>query len=201
MIAAANGHIVAFDNLSRLSDELSDDLSALATGSGFSVRQFYSNDEEHITHACRPIILNGISQFATRGDVLDRAIALTLPPIAGQPAERRADLLAGLCDGASATPGAFLDAVSVGVRRVPDIHLPRPPEMADFVIWSVAVEPGCPWPVGRFLSGYGRNRMNAVAVLLEGIRWRTWSGSWRRRDGKVPPPNSSPKSINERRRM
>jgi hypothetical protein len=168
MIAAANSHIVCIDNLSRLSDELSDNLSALATGSGFSVRQLYSNNEEHITHECRPIILNGISQFASRGDVLDRAIALTLPRIADS---QRKDERTFWQDFATAHPtllGALLDAVSVGLRRVADIHLPRLPRMADFVIWSVAVEPGCPWPAGRFLAGYGRNRMNAVAVLLEG---------------------------------
>ena len=39
MIAATNGHIVAFDNLSRLPEALSDNLSMLATGGGFSVRK------------------------------------------------------------------------------------------------------------------------------------------------------------------
>jgi len=168
MIAAANSHIVAFDNLSRISDELSDNLSALATGSGFSARQLYSNDEEHITHACRPILLNGISQFATRGDVLDRALTLTLPRI---PDSQRKDERTFWSDFEAARPallGAFLEAVSVGLRRVPDISLPRLPRMADFVVWSVAVEPACGWPVGQFLAGYGRNRMNAVTMLLEG---------------------------------
>lgn len=168
MIAARNSHILCIDNLSRISDELSDNLSALATGSGFSVRQLYSNDDEHITDVCRPIILNGISQFATRGDVLDRAIALTLPRIADS---QRKDERTFWRDFTAAHPillGAFLDAVSVGLRRVADIHLPRLPRMADFVIWSVAVEPGCPWKEGRFLAGYSRNRMNSVALLLEG---------------------------------
>ena len=168
MIAAANSHVVAFDNLSSLSEELSDNLSALATGSGFSVRQLYSNDEEHITYACRPIILNGISQFATRGDVLDRALALTLPPIADS---HRRDEDTFWRDFAAIHPrllGAVLDAVAIGLRRWPEVQLPRLPRMADFVRWSVAVEPGCPWPAGRFLAGYSRNRSTSVAVLLEG---------------------------------
>ena len=81
MIAATNGHIVAFDNLSRLREDLSDNLSVLATGGGFAVRQLYTNREEEIFQAQRPIILNGISQVATRGDLLDRAIVIILPPI------------------------------------------------------------------------------------------------------------------------
>ena len=88
MIAASNGHVVAFDNLSRLADDLSDNLSVLATGGGFAVRQLYTNDEEQIFQAQRPLILNGISQVATRGDLLDRAIVVTLPPI---PEEKRRD--------------------------------------------------------------------------------------------------------------
>ena len=76
MIAATNGHIVAFDNLSRLREDLSDNLSVLATGGRLAVRQLYSNREEEIFEAQRPIILNGISQMATRGDLLDRAIVI-----------------------------------------------------------------------------------------------------------------------------
>ena len=113
-------------------------------------------------------MLNGISQFATRGDVLDRAIALTLPRITDR---QRKDEKTFWQDFTIARPkllGAFFDAVSVGLRRVPDIHLTRLPRMADFVNWSVAVEPGCPWKEGRFLAGYSRNRMASVSVLLEG---------------------------------
>src|SRR5262249_20145994 len=81
MVAAQNGHVVPLDNLSRISEELSDNLSALATGAGFSVRRLYTNSEEHIFHACRPIILNGIADVARSPDLIDRAIAITLPPI------------------------------------------------------------------------------------------------------------------------
>ena len=81
MIAATNGHVVAFDNLSRLPEELSDNLSVLATGGGFSVRTLYTNREEEIFYAQRPDALNGISQFASRGDLVDRAIVVTMPSI------------------------------------------------------------------------------------------------------------------------
>ena len=59
MIAATNGHVVPFDNLSRLPQDLSDNLSVLATGGGFAVRKLYMNREEEIFHAQRSIILNG----------------------------------------------------------------------------------------------------------------------------------------------
>ena len=46
MIAANNGHVLAFDNLSGLPPWLSDSLCRLASGGSFAVRQLYTNDEE-----------------------------------------------------------------------------------------------------------------------------------------------------------
>ena len=158
MIAATNGHVVAFDHLSRLTEELSDNLSVLATGGGFAVRQLYTNAEEQIFNAMKPIILNGISQVATRGDLLDRAIVITLPPI---PEERRKDEATFWADFDRARPrilGALLDAVAIGLRHVGAVRLERKPRMADFAIWGVAVEPACPWPEGTFLWAYAGDR-------------------------------------------
>ncbi len=168
MIAATNGHIVAFDNLSRLPGDLSDNLSVLATGGGFAVRQLYTNREEEIFQAQRPIILNGISQVATRGDLLDRAIVITLPPI---PEQARMDERTFWQKFDGARPrilGALLDAMSCGLRRLPDVQLECKPRMADFAMWSVAVEPACPWPEGRFLKAYAGNRQGAVEAMLDG---------------------------------
>ena len=184
MIAATNGHVVAFDNLSRLSETLSDNLSALATGGGFAVRQLYTNREEEIFQAQRPIILNGISAVATRGDLLDRAVVVTLPPI---PDHLRKDETRFWKDFHDVQPrllGALLDAVACGLRRLPAVVLERKSRMADFEMWSVAVEPACPWPEGAFLDAYAGNRQGAVEATLEGdpvadvvLAMVPWSGT------------------------
>jgi hypothetical protein len=59
MIAANNGYLLAFDNLSGLPVWLSDALCRLATGGSFAVRQLYTDDEEMLFEAARPILLNG----------------------------------------------------------------------------------------------------------------------------------------------
>jgi hypothetical protein len=46
MIAANNGHLLAFDNLSHLPIRLSDALCRLATGGSLAVRQLYANEDE-----------------------------------------------------------------------------------------------------------------------------------------------------------
>ena len=60
MIAANNGYLLACDNLSGLPVWLSDALCRLASGGSFAVRQLYSDDEEVLFQAPRPILLNGI---------------------------------------------------------------------------------------------------------------------------------------------
>jgi hypothetical protein len=82
MIAANNGHLLAFDNLSGLSPWISDALCRLASGSSFAVRQLYTNGEEVLFKAARPTFLNGIEDVVGRPDLADRAIFLTLEPAA-----------------------------------------------------------------------------------------------------------------------
>ena len=80
-IAASNGHVLAFDNVSGLPGWISDTLCRLATGGGFAVRQLYTDQDEVLFDAARPVILNGIEEIVTRPDLADRAVFLTLQPI------------------------------------------------------------------------------------------------------------------------
>src|SRR5215470_19210221 len=81
MIAANNGYLLAFDNVSGLPVWLSDSLCRLASGGSFAVRRLYTDDEEVLFQAARPMLLNGIEEVISRPDLGDRAIFLTLTPI------------------------------------------------------------------------------------------------------------------------
>jgi hypothetical protein len=74
MIAANNGHLLVFDNLSGLPGWLSDALCRLASGGSFAVRQLYTNDEEVLFKAARPILLSGIEDVIGRPDLADRVL-------------------------------------------------------------------------------------------------------------------------------
>jgi hypothetical protein len=54
MIAANNGYLLAFDNLSSLPTWLSDALCRLASGGSFAVRQLYTGHDEVLFQAFRP---------------------------------------------------------------------------------------------------------------------------------------------------
>ena len=73
--AARNSWLVCFDNLSRLPEDLADAACRLATGGGFGGRQLYSDHDEAIFDATRPLVFNAIPDLGTaRPDFLDRAL-------------------------------------------------------------------------------------------------------------------------------
>ena len=81
MIAANNSYLLAFDNLSGLPAWLSDALCRLASGGSFAVRQLYTDDDEVLFQAARPLLVNSIEDLISRPDLADRGIFLTLAPI------------------------------------------------------------------------------------------------------------------------
>jgi hypothetical protein len=169
MIAAHNGWICAFDNLSYVTPELSDALCRLSTGGGFGVRTHYENDEETVFRAYRPIILNGIEDIGTRSDLMDRAIILELPRI--KDSERRSEKEFDR-EFAAAGPrilGALLDAVVAALRNLPTVEQSATvwPRMADFAHWAVAAEKALGLEAGAFLRAYAANRETANQTALE----------------------------------
>ena len=163
-IAASNGHVLAFDNVSGLPAWISDTLCRLATGGGFAVRQLYSDQDEVLFDAARPVILNGIEDIVTRPDLADRAVFLTLEPI---PEERRRpeqELWAAFEAERPRILGVLLDAVAKGLAELPHTKLDKLPRMADFAL------------VGDGL----RNRALALGHVLVGLLRQPRRGGGRR---------------------
>lgn len=167
MIMAANGHLLAFDNVSNISNAMADALCRLATGGTFAKRRLFTNDEQHLIRACRPVILNGIPDLLHRPDLADRSIGIELPPIADQKRLAESDLRRKLDELQPGLLGGLLDAVSTALRRLPDVTAPALPRMADFVRWVMAAEPALPWTTGTFAEAYAANRSEVQRTTLD----------------------------------
>lgn len=165
-IAASNGHVLTFDNVSGLAAWISDTLCRLATGGGFAVRQLYTDQDEVLFDAARPVILNGIDDIVARPDLADRALFLNLEPIAEERRKPEADLWSAFEVERPRILGALLDAVVEGLKRLPETCLPRLPRMADFALWATACETTF-WPAGTFWTAYCDNRDEAVEVVID----------------------------------
>ena len=167
MLAAQNGWLMTYDNLSGLSSVLSDALCRLSTGAGFAIRELYSSSTETIYEASRPVCLNGITEFATRDDLLDRALILKLPSI---PDDQRRDEKSFWKEFAKAQPGilgGLLDVLSKALKYLPDVELENSPRMADFAKFSIAVERAMGWHEGEFIKAYNSNRILSTELSIE----------------------------------
>jgi DNA polymerase I-like protein with 3'-5' exonuclease and polymerase domains len=169
IIAANNGWVVALDNLSRVSEELSDDLCRLATGGGLGKRELYTDDDEIILDAMRPIILTGIEEPSANGDLLDRAVSVELPTIADEDRKAEKTFWQAFDAVHPALLGALLDSVACALRCQDTVRLPGLPRMADFALWVTAAEPALGWSAGAFMKAYDESRATANDLALEAV--------------------------------
>src|SRR5207344_2910930 len=165
-IAASNGHVLAFDNLSGLPPWLSDALCRLTSGGAFSTRRLFTDQDEILFAAARPIILNGIEEVVTRPDLADRAILLMLAPIAERQRRPETALWREFELARPHILGALLDAAAQGLQALPQVRLQRLPRMADFALWIAACETGCR-PEGAFEAAYSNNRRDAIENIVD----------------------------------
>jgi hypothetical protein len=126
-VAATSSWVVAYDNISSLPQWLSDALCRLSTGGGFSTRTLYENREQELFEAMRPMILNGITDAATRPDLLDRSIIITTPPIEDEARKPESVIWDELDRIAPEVLGFLFDAVSSALRNLPATKLERLP--------------------------------------------------------------------------
>lgn len=162
-IAARNGWIVAIDNASRLPQWLSDALCRLSTGAGFATRELYSDADEVILVAQRPVIITSITDVVTAPDLLDRTVVVTCPTLGDDQREPEAAFWERFEADWPLILGALCDLASRALCELPHVKLERYPRMADFARWAVAA-------LGKdsgVLERYFDNRATAASTALE----------------------------------
>lgn len=166
-ISANKSWVLGFDNLSGLSPWLSDAFCRISTGGGLATRTLFSDDSEKLFRLKRPLILNGISDIATRHDLADRALIVNLPPIPEDKRRSEREILGHWFRVVPGVLGALCVAVSNALRNIGAVKLEKKPRMADFAEWVTAAEPSLPWEKGVFLREYLSNRESLVDLALE----------------------------------
>jgi hypothetical protein len=188
MIAAKNALVTTLENLSSMPPWLADSLCRLATGGGLATRELYTNDDEVLFDAQRPIVLNGIEDVETRFDLLDRCVILALPPL--DPKARREERPFWRAFEADHPRflGAVLDLVVDAIAEFPAVPSTDLPRMADFARWGEAVGRALGREHGHFLKVYAENAADATdkgldaSIVAVGIRrlhalTNSWEGT------------------------
>jgi hypothetical protein len=166
LIAGRGSWIVAYNNISTISRELSDELCRLSEGSGITKRQLYTNFDEASAELARPIILTGIGQFAKEPDLLDRSIIIEQERIPDDGRETVRQIHESFLAVRRELLGALLSDVATGLRELPNVKLARPPRLDDFAHFAVACERGAGEPEA-FLNAFQRNYETTDSTALE----------------------------------
>jgi hypothetical protein len=167
MIGAINAWVLSFDNLSGIPRWFSDALCRLSCEGGFALRELYTNADEVIFNAQRPIILNGIDDLAVRHDLIDRSIVLNLPPIPETVRRSEDELCTAFMSARPRILGALYEAISAALANHRTVTAQALPRMADFAKWVTAAEPALGWPDGTCRHVYAKNRREAIELGLE----------------------------------
>jgi energy-coupling factor transporter ATP-binding protein EcfA2 len=167
LVAAENGWLLNFDNLSNISPRLSEALCRISTGAGFGRRRFYTNTDEVIVNVSRPVIINGIPELAVHADLADRALFIQLPPMSSEIRRPESEYWADFNSAAPGIFGALLKGVSAALRNQGQVRLDGLPRMADFARRVVAALPAVGLEPDQFVAAYESNRDQASVALAE----------------------------------
>ncbi len=166
-ISAINNWLLRFDNVSKISQTLSDCFCRLTNEGSFRTRKLYSDAQEVILKAMRPLMCNGISHFITQNDLIDRAIFVDLPTIKKSDRKPEKELHEAWEEARPRILGAFYDILAVALENYQKINTDNLPRTADFTRWVLAAEPACPWEPGDFIDAYNENRAEMIDLAIE----------------------------------
>jgi hypothetical protein len=186
----SHNYISYFDNVSDIRNWISDQLCRAVTGSGFSKRELYTDDDDIIYNFRRCIGFNGINLVATKADLLDRGLIIQLDRI---PEEQRRTIEDIWRDFEKIRPlllGYIFDLLVsvIKKKREGGIKMKSHPRMADFAEVAEIISRNMGNKENKFLEVYHRNiglqteqaleASPVAAALIEFMNSRTeWTGT------------------------
>ena len=138
--AAQGSWVVGLDNLSQVSDWLSDSLCRAATGDGDVRRALYTDSDLAVFAFRRCILLNGIDVGALRGDLADRIIMINLDRIEESARLTERQLNDHWTRDHPRIFGGLLSLAAETIKRLPSVRLASSPRMADFALILAAID-------------------------------------------------------------
>lgn len=161
VITMYNNYLVCFDNIDRISPDISDLLCTAVTGGGDSKRKLYTDSEEQVVYFKKGIVLNGINVVATRPDLLDRSILMELERIPANERKEEAELNKQLKEDMPKILGSIFTTISEAMKIYDNIKLDKLGRLSDFTKWGYAIAEASGIGGDKFLNAYLNNQKEA----------------------------------------
>lgn len=187
----AHHHFIFFDNISYISEEVSDILCKAISGGGFTKRELYTDDEDIIYVIQRCVAINGINLVTTRPDLLDRSVLLELLRIDPSKRKSEKELYDDFEKDLPSILGGIFDVLTSAIKRRSDIKV-KPERMADFTYWGCAIAEALGYTKEDFLKAYRNNTIRQTEMLLNDnvvataiIKFMEDKGEWKNTPTKL----------------
>jgi hypothetical protein len=166
MVQAKEFRLINFDNASAVRADISDALCALSTGGGIATRQLYTDDGLSVLSYARPFIINGISGYAKRPDLMERAIPIKLPAMPAGARRTESELNAAFDAALPQILGALYDVISAALRNYDAVTAPLELRMADAGKWVRAGEEALGVESGTIVNAIIRAQTDLVVERI-----------------------------------
>ncbi|MDP3725847.1 MAG: bifunctional DNA primase/polymerase [bacterium] len=159
-------YMLFFDNVGTIPDSVSDLLCRAVTGSGFSKRQLYTDDEDIICNIQANIGINGINLASNKPDLLERSVLFELPRVEKIDRQQEHKLWEKFEREQSKLLGAIFDTIAKAIVLKATIKASSLPRMADFALWGCAIAEAMGFRKEEFLNAYDNNINSQNAEVL-----------------------------------
>jgi hypothetical protein len=140
MVAAQNSHVLFYDNIRGIVKNIMDLMCGATTGTASASRQLFTDDGISIMFLHVSMVLNGIYDFVTESDLVQRSLILNLQQMDEKKRLSEKALLSDLdADLPEIMMGLFQRIADI-LKVLPEAKVSRPERMIDFCQWLAASE-------------------------------------------------------------
>lgn len=165
-VSATQSHLQTFDNLSSINPGMSDAICRIASGGAYASRLLHSNGEQHLLQACKPTLLNGISDLARRGDLAQRSILVTAARLSPDKRRPEAELWSDFDHDEPMMLGVIFTAVAWALANQAEA-VASGIRMADAAKFMEGAAESLGYEKGSFAAIWRENRRRADEIVIE----------------------------------
>ena len=158
MVQQANKHYAYFlDNISFIKNDISDTLCRFVTGSAFSKRVLYTDDDDFLYEFKRVTGFTSIAQVANNSDLLDRSLIIQLELIKQNSRISDEQLNREFAEEKPYLMGSLFDAVSGMLKNIAEVHFEELPRMADYYRYAAAASKQLGYEIQGYVDAFAVN--------------------------------------------
>ena len=160
-------YMACFDNIDKISSEVSDLFCIASTGGHYPTRKLYTDSDECNIKLNTRLNVTSINMPTNRPDLYDRTIVLTLKRLRESDRKTLEEVMERFQKDIPFLLGAIFCALSKAMRIKRDLKIDKLPRMADFALWGYSIAEALSYGGERFLEAYNNNQKDLTCKLIE----------------------------------